>query len=574
MTTGNNHLLQKVTFEIGLTSQDGAFEIQNRISNAFRSGVLRELEKLFDRKSTPGVTISIDKIEINLGNLNSARLEEDIIAAFDRELDGFLATLSEEISRAETTSFTTAKKVNVRWSVPGNPHFEAAVTVSDNSVSHYEKVLQLLEYGIISGSGTAFESRIFSDLIHEVLEKHPEQFILFLKQNKHKPKIFQRLALNLSAPQLQYIVSLMGCGFSSELPRSVTELCAYLLDANVSVAGFSIRGTLSFTSPEKFIWWLFLLRYAGESFNRGASAPDPKIVTVKSGTAANSSHVKLLAEIIFIAERLSERSIVRTNGNRKTAEKFSDVFTEAIVLVQAGLNNSFAGEKSPDDRSPIQPEELQNKESSILSDSASLLQNTLFTLPDKTSPQSPLSPPASDDNVPGIDSGIYIGNAGLILLAPYFRRFFTNLGLLNGKEFASPEAAWKAIHLLQHACGFVREDGQEGWSEHELVFNKIICGIPISDPVPERMELTEMELSEVNELLKAVLANWTIMNRSSVFALQSTFLQKKGRLSKAGNDWELLIERDSAVEILIDKLPWGISMTKLPWNEYTIHTQW
>ncbi|HTF04906.1 MAG TPA: contractile injection system tape measure protein, partial [Bacteroidia bacterium] len=76
------------------------------------------------------------------------------------------------------------------------------------------------------------------------------------------------------------------------------------------------------------------------------------------------------------------------------------------------------------------------------------------------------------------------------------------------------------------------------------------------------------------ELLQAILNNWTILQRSSVHALQSTFLQKQGRLKKTGTDWDLLIERDSAVEILIDKLPWGISMVKLPWNNFMILTQW
>lgn len=574
MTTGNNHLLQKVTFEIGLASQEGAFEIQNRISNAFRSGVLRELEKMFDRKSIPGVVISIDKIEINLGNLNSARLEEDIISAFERELDGFLATLGEEINRAETTSFDTPKKVNVRWSVSGNPHFEAEVTLSDNSASHYEKVLQLLEFGILPGSNEAFESRKFSDLIHEVLEKHSEQFIRFLKLNKNKPKIFQRLVLNLSAPQLQYLLALLGCAFSSELPATIKELSGYLRNAGVSVANLRIPGAVFFSSIEQFIGWLLLLKYAGEPFNPGVSRPELKRTSVKLSDKPESDHVKLIAEIIFIAERLRERPIAGVHAVRKNKGIISDVLRKAITLVQTGLSHSPSEEKSTGASEHVLPEESPNKESSILSDSASLLQNTLFTLPDKNTTQNPLSPPNPDDEVPGVDSGIYISNAGLIILAPYFKHFFSNLGLLNGKEFVSPEAAWKAVHLLQHACGFTRENAEDGWSEHELVFNKVLCGIPIPDPVPEKMDLTESELSEVNELLKAVLANWTIMSRSSAFALQSTFLQKKGRLSKTGKDWELLVERDSAVEILIDKLPWGISMTKLPWNEYTIHTQW
>jgi len=573
MTTANNHLLQKVTFEIGLASQDGAFEIQNRISNAFRSGVLRELEKLFDRKSIPGTVISIDKIEINLGNLSSARLEEDIVTAFERELDGFLATLNEEVSRAETASFTESKIVNVRWSVPGNPQFEAEVTVSDNSVSHYQKVIQLLETGVLPGSDAVFESQKFSGLIHLVLEQHPEQFVQFLKLNKGNPKIFQRLALNLPVPQLQYLVSMLGCSFSADAPALVREVIGFFTDSKITIRDFTIPGSITFTSTEQFIWWLMLLKYTGEVGPAVTAGAEINAAQSRLRGYTGSDKVSLLTEIIFLSERLSQRSIIQTTGSSYSKKHLSAEFTEALTLVHTGLtNNSSASQPTTDNIHEFQGEPV-TKEPSILSDSTSLLQNTLFTLPDK-SEIAALFKESGNEQVPGADTGIYISNAGLIILAPYFRHFFSNLGLLNGKEFASREAAWKAIHLVQHACGFKKESGEEGWSEHELVFNKLICGVPIQDPVPETMELTEQERTEVVELLQAVISNWTIMSRSSVFALQSTFLQKKGRLSKTGNDWELLVERDSAVEILIDKLPWGISMIKLPWNVYTIHTQW
>ena len=81
--TGNNHLLQKVTFEIGLASQEGAFEIQNRISSAFQSGIIRELERLFDQHIRTDQVITIEKIEIDLGTITSARLEEEFSVALE-----------------------------------------------------------------------------------------------------------------------------------------------------------------------------------------------------------------------------------------------------------------------------------------------------------------------------------------------------------------------------------------------------------------------------------------------------------------------------------------------------------
>jgi hypothetical protein len=53
-----------------------------------------------------------------------------------------------------------------------------------------------------------------------------------------------------------------------------------------------------------------------------------------------------------------------------------------------------------------------------------------------------------------------------------------------------------------------------------------------------------------------------------------TFLQKEGKLKRQDENWDLLIHRDSAVETLIDRLPWGISMIKMPWNKATINVEW
>jgi hypothetical protein len=579
MKTGNNHLLQKVTFEINLARQDGAFEIQNRISNAFRSGVIKELEKIFDQKSIPGVVVSIDKIEMDLGNLNSANLEEDIVAAFEREMNNFLATLNEEITRVETTTFTKSKKVNVRWSVPGNPHFEAEVTLAPDAISHFERVLQLLEFGVLPESGSSSHPQKISALINSVLAHNAEQLAQFIRANgQGKPHILQRLALNLTREQLQYVAALLGCPFSGQLLTFIRDLEKFFAGRKLVISEVNIPGSIRFATLEQFIWWLVLVKFSGtdsiEPMNGGGQ-------TQSSLHSLATAPVKLVSEIIFVVDRLSQRSLFTSNGlkngKQELAERvgketqLSETVEKGIELVRTLL---IARQRENKNRIPdatIEP--AYPSEKSMFSDSASLLHNSLFTIPDKKEPVVPQILNTGEP-IPGADTGIYINNAGLIILGPYLKPFFNRLGLLNGSDFASTESAWKAVHLLQHACGFVQESGREGWSEQELFFNKLLCGIDISEPVPEVMEMSSEELEELDGLLNSVLQNWTIMQRSSIFALQSTFLQKKGRLSISGKNWDMIVERDSAVEILIDKLPWSISIIKLPWNDYTINTQW
>jgi hypothetical protein len=600
MTTGNNHLLQKVTFEIGLASQDGAFEIQQRISNAFRSGIVRELEKLFDHRSNPDVMISIDKIELDLGRLSANHLEEEVISAFEREFGNFLETLTHEIAVAEVRAADNAKHINVKWSVAGNSGFEAHVIVSEKNVSRYNRIIEYLETGVLTGSVQEAGSVRISELMNNVLEHHGELFARFLKSQRQNSKVFQRLALNLKVPQLQYIVSLLGCPFSGELPDLTERLLRFLKEQQLQVSALRLPRGVSFHRLENFLWWLLLVRYSGAlPVTQPATASALRTAEKFSPDAMTS----LLVEILFLTERLSERSVLTATGKRKKdnrAYNSDNLLERALKIVtdqlleSSGKNKTAAEDKISQEKKNAAQQNAEEKkrgnqqgateenaeshatvkDRSILSDSVSLAKNTLFTLPSDATSDLREAAAASESEAPGAETGIYVNNAGLILLTPYLKPFFTKLKLLDGKQFVAPEAAWKAIHLLQHACGFTNENKEEGAGESDLIFNKILCGVDITEPVPETMELTAEEKEETEHLLKAVIANWTIMSRSSVYALQSTFLQKNGRLSITGKDWSLVIERDSTVEILIDKLPWGISFIKLPWNSYSIHTTW
>lgn len=162
----------------------------------------------------------------------------------------------------------------------------------------------------------------------------------------------------------------------------------------------------------------------------------------------------------------------------------------------------------------------------------------------------------------------HINNAGLVLLWPFLVMFFERLNLVKDKQFIGEEASHRAIHLLQY---LVSE--QEETPEHELLFNKLLCGTDIFDPIPLGFNITENEKEECNALLQSVIDNWTVLKNSSIHALRSTFLQKEGILSRQANGWKLYIER-TTVDVLLDRLPWSISMVVLPWSNEMIYVEW
>jgi hypothetical protein len=169
-----------------------------------------------------------------------------------------------------------------------------------------------------------------------------------------------------------------------------------------------------------------------------------------------------------------------------------------------------------------------------------------------------------------LESGepVYIGNAGLVLLHPYLPRFFKLLNLTEGRAFKDEFSAHKAAHLLQYLAN--KNTSSE---EHEMVLNKLICGIELTTPLLRDIEITEEEIETCEGLLEGVIQNWTILKKTSNDNLRASFLMRQGRLVLESKGWKLRVE-EKPYDILVEKLPWGISMIKMPWMNTIIYVEW
>jgi hypothetical protein len=168
----------------------------------------------------------------------------------------------------------------------------------------------------------------------------------------------------------------------------------------------------------------------------------------------------------------------------------------------------------------------------------------------------------------GIDAGegIYIENAGLIILHPFLPQLFTALGISAATELLQPQRALCLLHFLT--------TGQVIAPEYELILPKILCNVPLETPVESDVELTDDERKEADALLEAVIRHWEVLRNTSGDGLRGTFLLRHGKVSlRDDGDWLLQVEAQS-FDILLDRLPWGISMIKLPWMEKMLWVEW
>ena len=74
-------------------------------------------------------------------------------------------------------------------------------------------------------------------------------------------------------------------------------------------------------------------------------------------------------------------------------------------------------------------------------------------------------------------------------------------------------------------------------------------------------------------MLKAVSEHWTALKHSSPDAIRSTFLIREGKLETDDFDKKLIVQRKTE-DILIDKLPWSISIVKTPWMKHFLTVDW
>ncbi|QZE14367.1 hypothetical protein K4L44_00235 [Halosquirtibacter laminarini] len=163
---------------------------------------------------------------------------------------------------------------------------------------------------------------------------------------------------------------------------------------------------------------------------------------------------------------------------------------------------------------------------------------------------------------------IYISNAGLVLLAPFFPLLFERLGFLSKQVFSGKEQAEKAIHILQYLVnGCCRSP------EYTLVLNKQLCGVKTGKPIIKEYQMNKEELKITEGLLKHVISTWRGLGKTSIEGFKESFLQRDGVLDLKDNAWYLRVEA-KPYDMLLDVCPWSFRTIKYPWMDRVIYIDW
>lgn len=166
------------------------------------------------------------------------------------------------------------------------------------------------------------------------------------------------------------------------------------------------------------------------------------------------------------------------------------------------------------------------------------------------------------------EEGIFIVNAGTVLLHPFLKTLFDRLKLIQGSDFINEHAKETCLYLI-HYLGTGRVEAKE----FELTLAKLLCGYPLEMPVGPAEELKTEYIIEADGLLEAAIAQWEILQNTSVSGLREGFLQRPGMLFSKNGDFYLRIEK-SSIDVLLDYLPWNLGMIMLPWMKDILRVEW
>ncbi|MBN9400235.1 MAG: hypothetical protein J0I17_08675 ['Candidatus Kapabacteria' thiocyanatum] len=162
--------------------------------------------------------------------------------------------------------------------------------------------------------------------------------------------------------------------------------------------------------------------------------------------------------------------------------------------------------------------------------------------------------------------GIFVENAGIILLHPFLATFFGVVGVADGDTIVQP---YKAIVLLNHLA-----TGETFTAEHDATLFKILCGVDVDAPIPSVVSTSVDDLAEADNLLRAVIGHWDALGSTSIDGLRESFLKRSGKLGISDDgEWRLQVEWKT-YDVLLDRLPWGIAHVRLPWMQAMCGVEW
>jgi len=541
------HRIRRLRCLVSTSDQTEAFAIRQSLRDRWQDTLLPVFERAFDEVSSGDRIIHIPKIELHLKVPSDREFMDVLPELIQQQLaDRWQSIASEIIS-------TTQQELAGR-----------EATIEQNQFGILLHYLQTGSLPWQSAHASVYEIGV--DL-KETCHKARSQLVNHLHNQPEPAPFYFRLLQLLSTAEFMAIVNTLSDRFPPEWKTAISESIGFLLDTEQS---HLIRHTQ----------WQLIAAILSESLQRfpsGCLLPPQQLklnfskiladVLSQSGIEPNTflAGIPAVAAVLFQPQvtPISNPSVSQSQDSGSSDDRTrSPLNSDRINLLESSdeQSNLEANLSDSDDRtrSPLNSDRINLLESS---DEQSNLEADLSDYAVTTA----VEIASTDGEFP-----LLVNYAGLVLLHPFLSPFFEATGVkaANSKAIADAHIP-RAAALL-----YFLATGQEELYEYELGFIKILLGLEPHTPILVGEGLIEeSDRQEAEALLQSAINYWTVLKGTSVNGFRTSFLQRSGLLRNTENGWILQVEHQ-AFDLLLEHLPWSISVIKLSWMKYPLYTEW
>ncbi len=514
------HIIKKQILELQLNSSKGFFELQNKVSRIFQDRVIPVIDTLLSKYSNPDIVYRIDKLEINLGSLDINNLESELISKIYTELkqqltENIIIDDSDTIQQPKTSNDKSLSLQKIDFGSKEYNYLQRQSSHLNNSISSKVEILSyFIQEGILPWWSENISKPELEKLFKEIINNSPEAIEPILLSSFQNQKQLKRIIYQFSDSILLQIVQLL-------FPRLSFAIADYQQHLRELFKQTDIFQTIADNQLRLETWrGIFLTLFLEQD------KPIKQNIFIQKhllyiASNFNLNYFDLVTQIEKVAVSLKKQ-------NKSITRQISEILKQ---ITSTSVEYSIE-----------QDAKITEAQSYCYTGNSM----NLFTQSDE----------------------IYITNAGLILIWPFLNSFFENLGLVENKSFIDLTLGDRAAFLLQYVV-----DHHTEIAEHILPLNKLLCGLDLSEPIDTNIKLTEQEQTESENLLSAVIHNWSILKSTSSDGFRTAFLQRNGILRVRNGSWLLQVERET-YDILLDRIPWTIRIIKLPWMNDILSVEW
>ena len=519
------HIVHREIIDLSVGTLGQAAKWEARFSDLLQTTFTPRINAAFDAYSSPDKEDIIHQIVLDMGVINSAMSEGELADRISSQLSAQLKS-SDGIRLKQND---IAEKVQQHLS-------------RHRSASREDMILYFLEHGILPWWAS-------SNSVDEIV-LNPDAFDISFSERL-------KLLLKRSAGTLARfagIVSLKGCAdwisiWDEQAALKMRSLMHWL-EINVVYP----------SSHRKFVEMHFVLLWLQK--------------TLQHTTGEVSHH--LIIQLIKMAPHIKEKLLAILVPGVVTSS--DQVIINAFEFIAPGISQDIRFQPQLFELTATAPD------NSPLNDFAELTDDTMGEIADQ-----PVATTAHDEvQLPDVtrifpedaaigsshekgkdnDIGVSVSNACLVLLHPFLSELFATCGFRRNNKWVNKQAQHMAVATLVY-CGH----GYIHLPEYEILIEKLLCGMPWSEAYFPPEHFSEEIMKNCEGLLHAVIAHWKAPGDISSDGLREGFLQRAAMVYRGDQDWTVIVEK-KAQDILLARLPWGISRIKLSWMPTQLNVNW